>query len=489
MDTQPPLWFTELFGIEQPQYQLPFVDFNIHSDVPLYIDPYAITKDPSQLAAHCHNSIVSFFQNLLGAVTADDRLALRRLLSGRLTEPQQICLGVSTTARGGRGIGNEQEGWIVEALRGSSAAKSGALQALQELELHIPHLGPDKVSDLVANIILCHLAEFTEQTCQAYGIGTRPCPVDGFWDSQRCGWDGGFFNLPTNGTISYILVPKRFIRRERDLMNHKRFYDKYILETLQRELLTADDSLVRTLTSGRRNVTKGDIKQDPRFRGSKEFISKFIVGHPEVIAAYRAELEESYHPEDPAVWSGRATIDDPSVERLLGDLDSFAPGRDDANRYHGAVSRLCRFIFDYALENFECEYKMDQGRGRIDIIADNYASGGFFMEARREYGAASVPMECKNCGADLGNDEFNQMVDRLGPKTSRLGIVFCRTVADRASLIGHLGDRWLRQDKMILVIDDATLRQMAQLRLGRNFSMIESRLRALVRQVQYKNPG
>ena len=487
METQPTLWFTDLFGVEQPQYQLPFIDFNVYSDVPLYIDPYAITKDPSDLAAHCHNAIVSFFETLLDAVKADDRLALRSLLNSRLTEPQQICLGVSKTARGGRGIGREQEGQIVEALRGSSAAKSGVLEALQELELHIPHVGPDKISDLVANIILHHLAGFTEETCQAYGIATRPCPVDGFWDSEQRKWDGGFFNLPVHGTSSYVLVPKRFVRRERDLMNHSRFYDKYILDTLQRELLTADDSLVRTLGSGMRRVTKEDIKHDPRFRPSKEFISEFIVGHPEVIAAYRKELEESYRPEDPAVWSGRAAVDDPGVQSILNEIASLAPGRKDANRYHAAVFQLVRFVFDYALENFECEYEMDQGRGRIDIIADNYAGGGFFMEARSEYGASTVPIECKNYSDDLGNNEFNQIMDRMGPTTSRLGLIFCRTIDDRAALIDHLNDRWLRQQKMVLVIDDSALRQLSELRLARSFHGIESRLRLLVRQVRYGN--
>ncbi len=47
------LWFSQYFGIHKPQYKLPFVDFLLDGDVPLYLDSYAITKDGSELAANC----------------------------------------------------------------------------------------------------------------------------------------------------------------------------------------------------------------------------------------------------------------------------------------------------------------------------------------------------------------------------------------------------------------------------------------------------
>jgi len=81
MKPDPTTWFTALFGIDLPQYQLPFVDFNVLSDVPLYIDPYAINKDPSELAALCNNAIVSYFQTLLEAIRAEARTACGTMLS------------------------------------------------------------------------------------------------------------------------------------------------------------------------------------------------------------------------------------------------------------------------------------------------------------------------------------------------------------------------------------------------------------------------
>ena len=37
MPQQEVLWFSRFFGVDCPQYDLPFVDFNLLSDVPLYI--------------------------------------------------------------------------------------------------------------------------------------------------------------------------------------------------------------------------------------------------------------------------------------------------------------------------------------------------------------------------------------------------------------------------------------------------------------------
>jgi hypothetical protein len=479
------VWFSEFFGVDKPQHELSFVDFILSADVPLYIDPYAITKDPTELAALCHNGVLSYFQALLDAICQGTAYSLARLIRGRLTEPVEIHLGVSKAARGGRGIGREQEERIVSALLGSGAAKSGVIQAIQELELHIEGIGPDKISDLIANIILGQLAKYTEATCAEYGISTRPCAVSGFWNPERQEWDGGYFNLPAYNTHSYILVPKRFVRRERDLMNHREFYDKYVLEVIQRDLLRADDSLVQALKSGERRVTKKSIKEDPRFRSSKEFLSQFIIENPDTIEDYRKELVQRFAPVDPAVWSGKAQQDDPDILATLNSLKHLNPGREHASHYHRSVFTLVQFVFDWALENFETEYEMDQGRGRIDIIADNVAGGGLFSELRSDLNAATIPMECKNYAADLGNSEFNQLIDRLGPKTSRFGILFCRTISDQTMMLKHRTERWLRHGSLILLIDDAGIEALVHLRLNRDFHSIEAMFRKWIRDTQY----
>ncbi|MCZ7547671.1 MAG: hypothetical protein M5U11_00745 [Anaerolineales bacterium] len=480
------VWFSTYYGLDEPQFKLPFVDFNLNSDVPLYIDPYAITKDQTDLAARCHNCIISYFQSLLDAIRNNNETQIRRLVTNHLSEPNEIHLGVGKKARGGRGIGQIQEKQVIDTLASSTAAKLGVIQTIQELELHIEGIGPDKVSDLIANIILAELATYTEEICQQYGIPTDYIAVSGFWNNAINEWDGGFFNLPHKETHSYILVPKRFVRRARDLMNHREFYDKYILSTLKQDLLSADDSLVQTLKTGERRVTKKSIREDTRFTLSKEFISEYIMENPKVMDSYRAELVARFRPADPAEPSQKAIIDDPVIFETLSKLKQISPGRDNADEYHEAIYILIQFIFDWALESFEKEFKMDTGRSRIDIISDNYASGGLFRDFIDRYRATTIPMECKNYGTDLGNDEFNQIMERLGPKTSQFGMVFCRKIDDPVKIIAHLGDRWLRHNCMIVLFDDTLVERLTHLRLNRDFNQIQRLLRQLIRAIEYR---
>lgn len=234
-----------------------------------------------------------------------------------------------------------------------------------------------------------------------------------------------------------------------------------------------------------RRVTKKDLSEDPRFPATKEFISRFIQEHPETMEAYRRELAERFAPADPALFSGKAAEEDPEIQEHLTELQSLSAGIRNATTYHRIVHRLLEFAFDWCLENFDVEYEMDQGHGRIDIICDNYANGGLFAELRTELNATAVPIECKNFSTDLGNAEFNQVSDRLGRKSSQLGFLFCRTIDDPQAMAQHATQRWLRHDHLILLYDDQLLQQIIQLRLLRDFHGIEALLRRMIRGVKF----
>jgi len=183
-----------------------------------------------------------------------------------------------------------QEGQIIQAITQSSALAGGAIRDIQELELHITGLGPDKVSDLIANIIKNHLADFTEEVCSHYNVQTRPCVVSFFWDSDTLQWNSKYGNLPVKGDHSYILVPKDFVRREQDTVNHQHFYDRYILDFFVHEQQTALDSLAATLKTSPSRVTKSSLRKDPPIPLQKTAISSFIQKHPEIIDQYRQKL-------------------------------------------------------------------------------------------------------------------------------------------------------------------------------------------------------
>lgn len=479
------IWFSDYFGIHKPQYELPFVDFLLDQDVPLYIDSYAITRCQGELGKKCHATITSYFQCLLDAAKAKDMVRLNRLVENKLTEPKQIYLGVAKKARRGVGLGPNQEKRLIEALSLSTALKTGFIKDIQELELHIESLGFDKISDLVGNIIKGHLAEYTTDICSKYGIETTPCAISYFWDSSSESWIYGHFNLPVRGNDEYILVPKDFVRRTDDLVSHSTFYQRHMRDFFLMELRTASASLAATLQSTPRTITYKDLQKDSRYALNKKNVSKFIMEHPDMMNLYREDLMADTHPIDPAVISGKARVDDEPIRQHVRNLDALPYGADYANRYHSTILELLKFIFDWCFRNFEKEYDMDQGRGRIDIICDNYATDGLFGQLVIDLNATSVPIECKNYASELENNEFNQLSDRLGKKTSCLGFLFCRRTIKAENVARQSIYRWLRDEKCILVFNDEEVKKLADLRLRRNFNGIESYIQKKIRDIKY----
>jgi hypothetical protein len=166
-------------------------------------------------------------------------------------------------------------------------------------------------------------------------------------------------------------------------------------------------------------------------------------------------------------------------------LEGLPTGEKNASAYHALALKLIELVFQGCLRSFEAEYVMDDGLGRIDIICDNYARDGLFAHLRAELDASHVPMECKNYSSSLGNNEFNQLNNRLGPSTSRLGFLFCREITDARKMAQHSARRWLRHDNCILVFDDYLLEKLVRLRIEDGLEGVEGELQKMIRDVKF----
>ncbi len=113
--------FTEAFGLEFEQAELDFVDVDVDRDTPLFIDPFAFSQLEDEWSITCHNSIVSFFDTALALIRAGDERRAKALLNN-LHEPNETCLGLSSGAPQGRGIGGAQAIDLYDKLADSQAA-------------------------------------------------------------------------------------------------------------------------------------------------------------------------------------------------------------------------------------------------------------------------------------------------------------------------------------------------------------------------------
>lgn len=149
---------------------------------------------------------------------------------------------------------------------------------------------------------------------------------------------------------------------------------------------------------------------------------------------------------------------------------------------------MVQFVFDAFLDNFDMEYKVDGGYGRVDIISDNHAESGQFANWRGEYHASTIPMECKNYNAKVGNTELNQIDSRLGAGTSRLGFLFCRAIRNSTDIASQAKVRWDKHGNCILAFDDNDLATLVRMRLDNDLRAIEQFISSKIRDVRYGAP-
>ena len=95
---------SDLFGLKRSQHELDFVDVDIDSDTPLFLDPYFIAKNDFPFAYDARLSLRSFFACLLNALKKN-RIDEAKELFSHLGESNEVCLGFSKAKPQGKGMG------------------------------------------------------------------------------------------------------------------------------------------------------------------------------------------------------------------------------------------------------------------------------------------------------------------------------------------------------------------------------------------------
>lgn len=277
--------FSVAFGLSNSQASLDFVDVDLSTDTPLYIDPYAIQIRDDEWSAKCGDAIRSFFTEVLTALRSDNVARASHLMS-RLGEPNETFLGQSIGTPSGRGVGRGKANQFASALRNSRAFRTGVIGDISEAELFIYGVGPDMISDLTTNIIRGHLADYTKQQCDLHGIPTRIVRSLGpVWNPERRDWVSQDLQLPVHAGKPILLVPKFSVRFGLSL-DSQEFYNHHMIEFLRREYLISNSALVQTLKSGEKRVTKAAVKEKHPF--IKDDLARFVSDHPEVLEVYKS---------------------------------------------------------------------------------------------------------------------------------------------------------------------------------------------------------
>lgn len=478
--------FSEIFGLRLTQAELDFVDIIPGNDIPLYLDSYAFLSRNDIWSEAAHETLVSFFQEVLDAIRTKNKIKGVGLLS-HLGEPEETHLGVSKDGNKGRGIGSIQASDLYRSLEKSKASETGQLSDLGDFALFIPGIGRDKISDITTNVIRKLLIEYTQEQCRLYGISVRKVASGFYWDINDKKWSQGYEELPVYGGRSILLVPKYSVRYHVGV-DHSEYRRHFVLEFLKAEHLRADDSLVTTI----RDEKTGKVKKKVVYKKdvdnyhpkTKDFLAEFSANHPEIIEQYRSRLREStsrvpdINPE---------SFDESLLASVLADrLNSIPPGSKCANQYHDFCLSVLSFIFFPNLIYPVKEQEINQGRKRIDIAYTNGKENGIFYRISLDSSikANVISVECKNYTKEVVNPEVDQLVGRFDNARGRFGILMFRASDNPQKLIERCKDVARQGNGIVLPIDDGFILELLGVLVhGKPRSEIDMKVDRIYREV------
>ena len=478
-----PIRVSEHFGLGRDQAALDFVDVPVNTDVALFVDPFPFLIYKTEWYEACNRLVRSYFDELIKRIAARDRSGALKLLE-HIGEANEARLGFSSAGSRGSGIGPEKARALFHSLEQSKAVRTGDLRDLADCDLFVNGISSDNISDMAIRLIKPQLVEYTTRQSKLYGLPTQNMPIGMLWNPESLWWEGHYAEVPMVNGEALLLVPKACVRR-RVALDPKKFAQHYMKNFLQAEHIAAGDSLVKLLKNGEPRVTKKSLEE--RYSFTKDDIAEFSEKHPEILEKFKEDQSTS----DESLTNERLEALRPDERQLYipancDELDSIPTGRDHATTYHRLVYGYLQTVFYPWLTLFDVEEKVDAGRKRIDIVANNTERPGFFHELSSLHGIRCpyVFFECKNYAEDLKNPEFDQLGGRSHRRRGEFGFIVCRSISDKALMLSRCRDVMNAGDGMILVLTDEDICCLLSLKSKGQDSAITDFLRRKLRDVQ-----
>ncbi len=475
-----PLLFSIAFKLNKTQAELDFVDIPLDADIPLFVDPFALSVGASVFSGQCHELLVQFFEELLRAVRTNDLDRARELFL-HFHEPNETHLGLSSGRPQGAGIGRQQAEQLLNAFSKSSAVATGLLTSLEECELMIDGIGSDKISDLTTNIIRVYLSDYTKEQCELLGIPTQTAALSPSFDGASLRWKSQYHQLPVWEKKPVLLVPKILVRRSHTYDAHD-YYDNYVLDYLQQELINSNDSLVHSLKNGKRVIYKKELRN--RFPFSKSFLYDFSKDHPDILTRYRKDKTDNKT--DP-----EALISEDQEVKIALDLKDalkrVPAGDEKATLYHHLMMGIIELLFFPNLVHPKREQPIHDGRKRIDFVMQNAAQDGIFSQLHMTHKIPCpyVMFECKNYTKDPANPEFDQLAGRFSERRGKVGFLCFRSTSDEALLIKRCQDTYNDGRGTILPLHDGMILQLLDHLVNMRRKNIDLDIGALLQKIAF----
>lgn len=188
-------------------------------DTLLFIDPFAVFKSRDELFKDCYSEMMYFFQQAFELIAHAGRnqsnLSYKKAESMLVfPEVNAVCLGYSKTRRGS-GTGSQWAKTLTKNIDSIIAKGVTHISHFEELGILCEGIGPDRLSDMTANLLKSRLITYTQRICHLHGIPmVKKRLQNAFFDYEYKHWCDGEYLLPVNPykqETPILLVPKDFL--------------------------------------------------------------------------------------------------------------------------------------------------------------------------------------------------------------------------------------------------------------------------------------
>lgn len=429
------------------QFEVDFVVPRVGVDLPVGIDPFLLFKSRDPSLASLNKLILDAFNAGLDFTRRDKLDEARYILD--YPEAAELGFGNSTSkGKRGSGVGTYLTELIIETLRESPALMERGIRHIEEMQLVSIGIGPDRISDISANLIKSYLIEYTQKQCELWSLPiVSGVPIKHVFDTSNFSWIDGYYDLPLSPfDQSPILFAPRRIVRTLPWINYDDFFRMEFSAFLRAQRVKGKLSQHRAP----KNIIEKDKRQVISVaRAEVQRIDHYVTRKEE--AAPQAQPSKSYIPSDNDCREGND---------LKARLSAIPTGREHASEYQHAVLGILNYLFNPELIDGETEVKTIEGTERRDIVFTNDSDINFLEYIRREHSSIFIMFETKNM-KEIEAPAFNQTATYLGERLGQLGFIVTRNNPSTNNLrkaFSIYNDS--RPRKVILILSDDDLNHL-----------------------------
>ena len=427
----------DVFGSNFTQGDVEFAIPRLKEDIPFYMDPVLLWNSHKSDYKHLNKRLIEFLRYAIFLVNKRDINQAALLFSG-CEEQQAMGLGYASGSKRGNNIGPKLIGDILRVIESVPQLKNGEIRHLEELQLVVPGIAEDRISDTACSLLKDYFIEFTENQAKEFDIPTRTFRLGHIYDEASRMWSPApKAQLPFNpfDETPILLVPLDLLRLL-PWINYPDYYrTTYAPHVLPVDLRQKSVAKAVVLAYNARNYVEVE-----RYVDDKE-----KTGH-------RCRPDPLFKP-----------LSISTLKSKFSELRELPIGRSEGadRKFEDLLSDLFSSLFYPTLEFAESRSRTISGVHIRDLIFYNDGKATFWDDLRQRYDAKQPVFELKNV-VELQTEHVNQLYRYLDEEFGRFGVLVTRNPTPKP-VQRNIVDLHSSKRVAILCLNDRDLELMVSL--------------------------